>query len=92
MPVLLPVVVNRQNLIDYLRAAGIQTTIHYPPVHLLSLYRQLHPNLHLPRTEAFAERELTLPLHPRISTAMLEMIVARLAEVVRNEADTGAAA
>ena len=92
MPVLLPAFVNRQNLIDYLRAAGIQTTIHYPPVHLLSLYRQLYPNLHLPRTEAFAGRELTLPLHPRISTSMVEMIVACLAEVVRNEANTGAVA
>lgn len=92
MPVLLPAFVNRQNAIDYLRAAGVQTTIHYPPVHLLSLYRQLYPNLHLPRTETFAERELTLPLHPRISTSIVEAIVARLAEVVREEANRGVAA
>ncbi|WP_310415563.1 DegT/DnrJ/EryC1/StrS aminotransferase family protein [Mycoplana sp. BE70] len=92
MPVLLPSFVNRQDVIDHLRANGIQTTIHYPPVHLLSLYRQLYPNLHLPQTEAFAERELTLPLHPRISTSMLEMIVARLAEVVHSRANTGAVA
>lgn len=92
MPVLLPAFVNRQNAIDYLRAAGVQTTIHYPPVHLLSLYRQLYPNLHLPRTEIFAERELTLPLHPRISTSMVEAIAARLAEVVREEANRGVAA
>ena len=92
MPVLLPAFVKRQNAIDYLRAAGVQTTIHYPPVHLLSLYRQLYPNLHLPRTEIFAERELTLPLHPRISTSMVEAIVARLAEVVREEANRGVAA
>jgi dTDP-4-amino-4,6-dideoxygalactose transaminase len=92
MPVLLPAFANRQNVIDYLRAAGIQTTIHYPPVHFLSLYRQLYPNLRLPRTEAFAERELTLPLHPRISTTMVEMIVMRLAEAVHANSDTGAAA
>lgn len=92
MPVLLPAFVNRQNVIDYLRVAGIQTTIHYPPVHLLSLYRQLYPNLHLPRTEVFAERELTLPLHPRINSSMLEMIVARLAEAVRKETNREVAA
>jgi dTDP-4-amino-4,6-dideoxygalactose transaminase len=92
MPVLLPTFVNRQNVIDYLRAAGVQTTIHYPPVHLLSLYRQICPNVRLPRTEAFAERELTLPLHPQVSTSMLDMIVARLAEAVRREPKRGAAA
>jgi len=92
MPILLPAFVNRQNVIDHLRAAGVQTTIHYPPVHLLSLYRQRYPNLHLPRTEVFAERELTLPLHPRISSSMLEMIVARLAEAVRKEANREVAA
>ena len=44
MPVLLPRSAERQNVIDRLREAGIQTTIHYPPTHRLSFYRDLYPN------------------------------------------------
>jgi len=79
MPVLLPVQVNRQNVIDGLRRAGVQTTVHYPPVHCLTLYNGLHPDCSLPRTEEFARRELTLPLHPRMTGPTVELVVNSLA-------------
>ncbi len=63
MPVLLPKSVQRQSIIEELRDAGIQTTIHYPPVHRFSLYQEKIGQVKLPRTEEFADRELTLPLH-----------------------------
>ena len=85
MPVLLPRSAERQNIIDRLREAGIQTTIHYPPAHRLSFYRDLYPNVSLPKTEDFAARELTLPLHPRMEAADVETVTRCLAEALEAE-------
>ena len=78
MPVVLPATIGRQTLIDHLRGQGIQTTIHYPPVHRLTFYNDLYPNCHLPRTDAFAYRELTLPLHPEMTADIVELVVGAL--------------
>lgn len=79
LPVLLPKGKNRQDVIDQLRSAGIQTTIHYPPAHRFSFYRSLMPGISLPKTEDFADRELTLPLHPRLEEVHLDRITRSLA-------------
>ena len=79
MPVVLPAAIGRQTVIDRLRKRGIQTTVHYPPVHRLTFYNDLQPGLHLPRTEEFARRELTLPLHPRMMMSTVEFVVNSLA-------------
>ena len=46
---------------------GIQTSVHYPPIHQFSAYRQLVPRRALPVTEAVAARVVTLPLYPHMS-------------------------
>jgi dTDP-4-amino-4,6-dideoxygalactose transaminase len=79
MPVLVPAGIERQAVVQTLRDAGVQTTIHYPPVHDLSFYRDLFPSNHLLKTEEFAERELTLPLHPRMEDDDVETVVNALA-------------
>jgi dTDP-4-amino-4,6-dideoxygalactose transaminase len=79
MPILLPKKAERCDIIDRLRAAGVQTTIHYPPVHRFSLYRNRFPSVHLPKTEEYGKRELTLPLHPRLEEAHLDKITRSLA-------------
>jgi dTDP-4-amino-4,6-dideoxygalactose transaminase len=91
-PIVLPTGINRQAVIDALRSEGIQTTIHYPPVHRLTYYYDLCPNSRLPRTEDFSERELTLPLHPRMMTSTVELIVSSLAATLRTEASMEAVA
>jgi dTDP-4-amino-4,6-dideoxygalactose transaminase len=82
MPVLLPEAAIRSTVIDQLRQRGIQTTIHYPPVHRLSFFRTKCPNTDLPCTEDFAHRELTLPLHPDLQPEAVETVVMRLAAAV----------
>lgn len=67
MPVLLPAALNRQGIMDDLRNAGIQSSIHYPPIHHFSYYRERFPGIQLPKTEEFCARELTLPLHPSLT-------------------------
>jgi dTDP-4-amino-4,6-dideoxygalactose transaminase len=85
MPVVLPTGISRQLVIDELRKRDIQTTVHYPPVHRLTFYNNLYPDSDLPHTEEFARRELTLPLHPRMRPATVELVVDSLAAAVEAE-------
>ena len=78
MPVLLPDGVDRDAVVARMQDAGVQTTIHYPPVHALSYYRRTGPARHLPLTEAFHRRELTLPLHPGLSDSDVHLVVETL--------------
>ncbi|GJD76407.1 DegT/DnrJ/EryC1/StrS family aminotransferase [Methylobacterium goesingense] len=82
MPVLLPANADRQAVIDALAERGVQTTIHYPPVHRLSFYRAQDSAPDLPTTEAFADRELTLPLHPRMNQHDVRRVVTALREAL----------
>lgn len=63
-PVILHSIVNRAELMARLNESGLQTSIHYPPVHLFSFYRNRMKNVKLPVTEAIGKRVVTLPLHP----------------------------
>ncbi|MEH3144369.1 MAG: DegT/DnrJ/EryC1/StrS family aminotransferase [Methylobacterium frigidaeris] len=83
MPVLLPPGTDRQRVVDGLWARDIQTTLHYPPVHHLSFYAARCPGLHLPATEDFARRELTLPLHPAMRDDDVAEVVDALTDLVR---------
>jgi dTDP-4-amino-4,6-dideoxygalactose transaminase len=88
MPVVLPAELGRQDTINRLRDRGIQTTVHYPPVHRLTFYREMHPDCRLPRTEDFIRRELTLPLHPKMTLATVEAVVKLLADAMAAEMPT----
>jgi len=61
---------------------GIQTSLHYPPVHLFSHYRDLYPTVNLARTESVAQREITLPLHPLLTIDDVKIISETVIEVV----------
>jgi len=82
LPVVLPKGTDRKCVSEKLRTAGIQTTVHYPPVHEFSWYRRRSPSIRLPLTEEFARRELTLPLHPRLGESELEFVVRALSNAL----------
>lgn len=92
MAIVLPSATNRQHVVDHLRKREIQTTIHYPPVHRLTFYRDLYPEISLPRTEDIARRELTLPLHPRMTTSDVERVVQALTIALAADYPVGAVA
>jgi dTDP-4-amino-4,6-dideoxygalactose transaminase len=75
-PMLLPEDRERQDFIEHMRAAGIQTSIHYPPIHQFSYYRKRYPDVRLPITEAAAKREVTLPLYRTMSDDQVELVIA----------------
>ena len=64
---------------ELLKEDGIQTSIHYPPIHHFSAFQAAFPNIDLPVTEEFASRELTLPLYPSLSESQLDAIVSAVA-------------
>ena len=64
MPVLLPAGTNRPGFMDSMKSQGIQTSIHYPPIHTFTAYNGDKTKYFLPNTEAIAGREVTLPLYP----------------------------
>jgi dTDP-4-amino-4,6-dideoxygalactose transaminase len=54
---------------------GVQTSLLYPAVHEFSAYRERFPDVSLPRTEAAARSEVTIPLYPHMTEAEQERVV-----------------
>jgi len=77
MPVLLPRGVDRLVFMESMKAQGIQTSIHYPPIHQFSSYRQAEKGQTggLERTDDIGAREVTLPLYPAMSEAQVDEVV-----------------
>jgi dTDP-4-amino-4,6-dideoxygalactose transaminase len=73
--ILLPPNRSREEFRAALAASGIQTSVHYPPIHLFSRYRELGAKRSLPRTEEVAEQLVTLPLYPHMSEADVDAVV-----------------
>ena len=83
LPILLSNGADRPDFMAFLKERGIQTSIHYPPIHRFSYYRQLwgdEVNHRLPHTEAVAGRQVTLPLFGSMSADQ----VARVTSAVRD--------
>jgi dTDP-4-amino-4,6-dideoxygalactose transaminase len=83
--VVLPEGSDREGVRAELAAGGIQTSVHYPPIHGFTAYRDL-PQRPLPRTEALAPRILTLPLYPTLTELQIEHVAQRLAAALRSPA------
>ena len=84
-PVLISPSIPRDEVMDRLRGHGIQTSIHYPPIHLFSLYRRQfgYKKGMLPKTEEVSRREVTLPLHPGMDGDDVRWIAKKLRGVIR---------
>jgi dTDP-4-amino-4,6-dideoxygalactose transaminase len=65
---------------EKLKDLGIQSSIHYPPVHLFSLYRNRfgYRKGDLPITEEVSQREITLPLHPAMKGEDVKQIARKV--------------
>jgi dTDP-4-amino-4,6-dideoxygalactose transaminase len=77
----LPDAETRDQVRARLANSGIQTSLHYPPIHLFSAYRNGRAR-RLPRTEEAASRLVTLPLFAHMRddqvTAVVEAVAAAL--------------
>jgi len=79
-PILLPEDVSRVEFINYMKNHRIQTSIHYPPVHLFTYYRKKFKlgRKTLPKTEFVGDHEVTLPLHPLMCEDDINYIVSTI--------------
>ena len=76
--------IKREKVMEELRRHGIQTSIHYPPIHLFSLYQKTfgYRKGMLPVTEKVSERVITLPLHPLMNVTDVKWIARKLNTVI----------
>jgi UDP-4-amino-4,6-dideoxy-N-acetyl-beta-L-altrosamine transaminase len=71
---------NRLAVFNAMRSAGIGVNVHYSPVHLQPYYRRLgFASGQYPGAEAYGAEAMTLPLHPKLSAADFDAVVAALA-------------
>jgi dTDP-4-amino-4,6-dideoxygalactose transaminase len=85
LPALLPPNWDRISVMEALKAQGIQTSIHYPPIHTFSAYQKPGRGADLPVTEEIASREITLPLYPAMKDEdVLSVVQALQTSLVRS--------
>jgi dTDP-4-amino-4,6-dideoxygalactose transaminase len=74
IPFIFPILVlngKRDKLMALLKEKEIQFGIHYRPNHLLTYFATSY---HLPVTEDVYEKVLTIPLHPEVTDADIDLI------------------
>lgn len=80
---ILPIVLDREDrheIREQLAAFGVQTSVHYPPVHLFAHYAKVGRSL--PVTENVASRSITLPLYATMSESDVDRVCEVLSEIV----------
>jgi dTDP-4-amino-4,6-dideoxygalactose transaminase len=75
-PILLPPECDRSRFMEEMKRRGIQTSVHYPPVHRFHYYQKhfQHAVGTLPLTEEVSRREVTLPLHPLMTLEDVDFV------------------
>lgn len=62
----------RNKLREYIHAAGIQTSVHYPAIHRFSIYKDY--GAVLPQTEYVTDNEFTLPMYAALTPEQIDFI------------------
>jgi dTDP-4-amino-4,6-dideoxygalactose transaminase len=84
--VLLPHGAPRPAIQKEMERRGVQTSVHYPPIHRFSAYAAVGSRRPLPRTERLAERLLTLPLYAHMTDDQVEAVAEAVCEAVAGAA------
>jgi len=76
---------SRGDFIARLRERNIGTGVHYPAMHLFSLYRQLcYQAGDFPQAERVGHSTVTLPLFPAMRDADVDAVCANIADILKN--------
>jgi len=84
-PVLLDDKTDREALMAYLRGRGIQTSIHYPPIHKFNYYATIMEEQRLGNTDFVAAHELTLPMYAGITDAQIDYVADSLINYINEK-------
>jgi dTDP-4-amino-4,6-dideoxygalactose transaminase len=80
--------VDRSQFVEALRAENIGTSVHFIPVHLHPYYRDrfnFKPD-DFPNSESVYQREISLPIYPRMVGSDVEDVIAAVTKVVKHYA------
>jgi dTDP-4-amino-4,6-dideoxygalactose transaminase len=83
-PIMLSSEVNRNEFMIALREVGIQTSIHYRPIHTFTNYKDRYTGTWLPITDYVGSREVTLPLFPTMTEEQQAYVIENVIEVIRS--------
>ncbi len=81
-PILLENDIDRNTLVLSLKENGIQASIHYPAFHDFTAYKELKID-ETPIASDIANRELTLPLYPTMTSSDVEIVCEALKKALR---------
>ena len=70
----------RNQIREYIHAAGIQTSVHYPAVHHFSTYQKL--GAILPQTDYVTDNEITLPMYAALTDEQVDFICETIKKAV----------
>ena len=91
MTCVLPEGCDRAAVMQAMKDAGVQTSIHYPPYHRFSWHSRLFAETALPLAEEYMRRTLTLPLHPGLNEDHIHQVVRALSEALHPRCAGGSA-
>lgn len=75
--------ISRKQFIDAMHQRGLGVGIHYPALHLFSLYRELgYKEGDFPNAEKIGRETVTLPLFPAMELADVERVCAATGEII----------
>ena len=81
-PVLVPAGIDRRAGRVFLRDRGIETAVHYTPLHRQTCYDAHAKAASLPITDDYTAREISIPLHAALTEQELDTVVQALADAM----------
>jgi dTDP-4-amino-4,6-dideoxygalactose transaminase len=63
---------NRINFMSKMNDSGVETGIHYKPIHKMGFYKD---SIKLPNTEHIAKHIVSIPIHPNLTETDVDMII-----------------
>jgi dTDP-4-amino-4,6-dideoxygalactose transaminase len=75
--------IDRPAFREHLSARGVETSIHFPPLHTTAAYGRSAAAL--PLTEAFAARAVSLPIFPNMEEWQQELVIEAALEAVATD-------
>ena len=73
--------VDRDDFRRRLAERGLQTSVHYPPVHRFSMHAGDHREL--PLTEAYGDRTVTLPMFAHMTDGQQQLVIEAVIAALR---------
>lgn len=67
------IVKNRTKFMKKMKDVGIETGIHYHPVHKMTLYKKLKS--YLPITEKISKQIVSIPMHPNLTDSQVQFVI-----------------